>query len=208
MTRTDIRCEFVIDGSHALWMDPNDDDKPGSVTTKLPSLLPDMLYENRRRPGHQSRAAYRGSKWRQQNLHRSSCIAGNACLGISRIYICGGGKSHRLIDARPTAGSEFSRARFRQTRGGFYEPFFSGPSLQGTTLRVIDTSRKRLRASHRRGGCKSHALAQPAEAEIVYTPANATIPFDRGLTIDLNHDGRDDFRFFFLHLRLSLIREN
>jgi hypothetical protein len=41
------------------------------------------------------------------------------------------------------------------------------------------------------------ALAQPAEAEIVYTPANATIPFDRGLTIDLNHDGGDDFRFFF-----------
>ena len=46
-------------------------------------------------------------------------------------------------------------------------------------------------------GVSLMALAQPAEAEIVYTPANATIPFDRGLTIDLNHDGRDDFRFFF-----------
>ncbi|MFZ0774083.1 MAG: hypothetical protein WCA49_22595 [Candidatus Sulfotelmatobacter sp.] len=46
-------------------------------------------------------------------------------------------------------------------------------------------------------GVSIMALAQPAEAEIVYTPANATIPINRGVTIDLTHDGTADFRFFF-----------
>jgi len=37
-------------------------------------------------------------------------------------------------------------------------------------------------------GVSMMALAQPAEAEIVYTAANTSIPFDRVVSIDLNHD--------------------
>jgi hypothetical protein len=46
-------------------------------------------------------------------------------------------------------------------------------------------------------GVSLMALAQPAEAEIVYTSADTTLPFDRGVTIDLTHDGTANFRFFF-----------
>ncbi len=41
------------------------------------------------------------------------------------------------------------------------------------------------------------ALTQPADAEIVYTPQNSTIPLDKTVTVDLNHDGTPDFGFFF-----------
>jgi len=41
------------------------------------------------------------------------------------------------------------------------------------------------------------ALVKPANAEIVFTPANAPIPFDKNVSVDLNHDGIPDFRFFF-----------
>ena len=37
------------------------------------------------------------------------------------------------------------------------------------------------------------ALAQPAEAKIVYTPANKHIPPHHSLRLDLNHDGTVDF---------------
>jgi hypothetical protein len=37
------------------------------------------------------------------------------------------------------------------------------------------------------------ALAQPSEAEIVYTPANQTIGHNGSLKLDLNHDGITDF---------------
>jgi hypothetical protein len=37
-------------------------------------------------------------------------------------------------------------------------------------------------------------LAQPAEARIVYTPANVNIPVNTVLPIDLNHDGIRDFK--------------
>jgi hypothetical protein len=37
------------------------------------------------------------------------------------------------------------------------------------------------------------AVAQPSEAEIVYTPANATISRNGSYSIDLNHDGIVDF---------------
>jgi len=37
------------------------------------------------------------------------------------------------------------------------------------------------------------ALAQPAEARIVYTPAHRTIPNDGHYRLDLNHDGLPDF---------------
>jgi len=41
------------------------------------------------------------------------------------------------------------------------------------------------------------ALAQPAEAKIVYTPANIHIVFNQGnVFLDLNHDGVNDFAFY------------
>lgn len=39
------------------------------------------------------------------------------------------------------------------------------------------------------------ALAQPVEAEIVYTPANQTISADQTFALDLNNDGIPDFIF-------------
>lgn len=39
------------------------------------------------------------------------------------------------------------------------------------------------------------SLTQPAEAKVVYTPANTTVT--NGTTIDLNHDGIADFSFVF-----------
>jgi hypothetical protein len=44
------------------------------------------------------------------------------------------------------------------------------------------------------GGVSALALAQPAEARIVYTPAHISIPLNGGLVqIDLNKDGVNDF---------------
>ena len=39
------------------------------------------------------------------------------------------------------------------------------------------------------------ALAQPAEARIVYTPAHRKLPLNGDLFLDVNHDGINDFRF-------------
>jgi len=40
------------------------------------------------------------------------------------------------------------------------------------------------------------ALARPAQAKIVYTPANQQIPLCDALDLDLNHDGVTDFVFY------------
>jgi hypothetical protein len=45
-------------------------------------------------------------------------------------------------------------------------------------------------------GVSALALAQPAQAEIVYTPAHKSLPINRLFYLDLNHDGRKDFKFF------------
>lgn len=39
------------------------------------------------------------------------------------------------------------------------------------------------------------ALAQPATAEIVFTPSDAILPLNQYISIDLNHDGAPDVRF-------------
>lgn len=39
------------------------------------------------------------------------------------------------------------------------------------------------------------ALAQPAHAKIVYTPAHQKLPLNQYLFLDLNHDGANDFGF-------------
>jgi hypothetical protein len=45
-------------------------------------------------------------------------------------------------------------------------------------------------------GVGALALTQPAQAKIVYTPANVDIPINGGLVqLDLNHDGINDFDF-------------
>jgi hypothetical protein len=40
------------------------------------------------------------------------------------------------------------------------------------------------------------ALAQPADAKIVYTPAHQKLPLNQVFYLDLNHDGTNDFGFF------------
>jgi hypothetical protein len=45
-------------------------------------------------------------------------------------------------------------------------------------------------------GVGALALAQPAEAKIVYTPAHVQIPFCDTFNLDLNHDGISDFTFY------------
>jgi hypothetical protein len=45
-------------------------------------------------------------------------------------------------------------------------------------------------------GVGALALAQPAEAEIVYTPANVKVQVGGGFPLDLNHDGIVDFFLF------------
>jgi hypothetical protein len=48
----------------------------------------------------------------------------------------------------------------------------------------------------------SMLAAQPAEARVVFTPANTTIPLHGSLPLDLNHDGVNDFvfsNFFYGH---------
>jgi hypothetical protein len=42
-------------------------------------------------------------------------------------------------------------------------------------------------------GASILALAQPAHAEIVYTPANQTISANQQFALDLNNDGIEDF---------------
>ena len=44
-------------------------------------------------------------------------------------------------------------------------------------------------------GVSMLALAQPSEAEIVYTPANVSIEIGQGYNLDLNGDGTTDFYF-------------
>jgi hypothetical protein len=44
-------------------------------------------------------------------------------------------------------------------------------------------------------GVGALALAQPAEAKIVYTPAHITVPTNTVLPLDLNHDGISDLSF-------------
>jgi hypothetical protein len=47
------------------------------------------------------------------------------------------------------------------------------------------------------------ALAQPAEAKIVYTPADKWLPVNKNFYIDLNHDGVNDFRFSLAYAKWS-----
>jgi hypothetical protein len=43
-------------------------------------------------------------------------------------------------------------------------------------------------------GVGALVLARPSEAEIVYTPAQVTIRINKTIPLDLNHDGKTDFR--------------
>jgi hypothetical protein len=47
------------------------------------------------------------------------------------------------------------------------------------------------------------ALAQPAEAKIIYTPTHKWLPINQQFDIDLNHDGVSDFEFNLTSLHRS-----
>jgi hypothetical protein len=52
------------------------------------------------------------------------------------------------------------------------------------------------------------ALAQASQAKIVYTKANFTFHFPGGYSLDLNHDGAEDFKFFARKSALSIFARN
>jgi hypothetical protein len=67
-----------------------------------------------------------------------------------------------------------------------------------TTARINSKLEKNLTAymaAASAAGVGMLAMSQPAQAKIVYTPANTAV--SGGTTIDLNHDGIPDFNFVF-----------
>jgi hypothetical protein len=79
----------------------------------------------------------------------------------------------------------------------------------GVSSRIFHPAEDKPDSAHRRlnpyalaataAGVGLLALAQSAEAKIVYTPANATIT-SSGVAIDLNHDGVADFDIGYIYL--------
>ena len=45
-------------------------------------------------------------------------------------------------------------------------------------------------------GVGTLAMAQPAQAKVVYTPAHKKLPLNQYFFLDLNHDGLNDFKFY------------
>jgi hypothetical protein len=45
-------------------------------------------------------------------------------------------------------------------------------------------------------GVGALAMAQPAQAKIVYTPTHQKLPINKDFFLDLNHDGVNDFQFY------------
>lgn len=70
-------------------------------------------------------------------------------------------------------------------------------AYSGTTLAAsLEKSLSAYAAAAAAAGVSLLALAVPAEARIVYTPANTSIPVNGGpVPLDLNHDGTADFSF-------------
>jgi hypothetical protein len=76
----------------------------------------------------------------------------------------------------------------------------SPPRIGPTPQQTSDTLKSLMRSyalAAAAAGVSLLALAPPAEAEIVFTPQNSTLPLDSLVTVDLNHDGTPDFGFFF-----------
>ena len=56
-------------------------------------------------------------------------------------------------------------------------------------------------------GVGALALAQPAQAKIVYTPTHQKLPINKDFFLDLNHDGVNDFKFY-VRVYTTPAREN
>lgn len=72
------------------------------------------------------------------------------------------------------------------------------PSRSRRTVKLSDSVQRHLNMYALAAGAAGVgmlALAQPAEARIVYTPANKHIAPNQTLPLDLNHDGINDFSF-------------
>jgi hypothetical protein len=70
------------------------------------------------------------------------------------------------------------------------------PKQRGTQLQLSPSIHQKLSAyaiAASAAGVSLLALASPAEAEIIYTPANVTIGRNGAYNLDLNHDGIVDF---------------
>jgi hypothetical protein len=74
----------------------------------------------------------------------------------------------------------------------------STPSLRTTKKlsQPLDCQLKMYAIAAGAAGVSLLALARPAEAEIVYTSAHASLPYNQADYIDLNGDGVPDVRFF------------
>jgi len=76
----------------------------------------------------------------------------------------------------------------------------SAPNQESTRNRSASTLDKQLfayAAAATAAGVGLIAASQPAEAKIVYTAANVTIPTNTFFPLDVNNDGSPDFVFFF-----------
>jgi hypothetical protein len=69
------------------------------------------------------------------------------------------------------------------------------------TVHLPESVNRRLNMYALAAGVGALALAQPAEAKVVYTPAHKWLPLNHAFYLDLNHDGMNDFRFL-LHSRV------
>jgi len=68
-----------------------------------------------------------------------------------------------------------------------------------TTAKLSDSVRHQLNMyalAATAAGVGALAMAQPAQARIVYTPAHKNLPLNQYSYLDLNHDGVNDFKFW------------
>jgi len=68
-----------------------------------------------------------------------------------------------------------------------------------TTAKLSDSVRHQLNMyalAASAAGVGALAVAQPAQAKIVYTPAHKKLPLNQYFFLDLNHDGFNDFQFY------------
>lgn len=63
-------------------------------------------------------------------------------------------------------------------------------------LRLTSLSAQHVALAATAAGVGALAIAQPAQAEIVYTPAHKKLHLNHNFFLDLNHDGVNDFKFF------------
>jgi len=73
---------------------------------------------------------------------------------------------------------------------------------------LCDSFQKRLNMYAIAAGVGILALPESAEAKIIYTPAHAAITQNHAVTIDLTHDGKNDFTFQETFITTTSVGEN